>query len=431
MHRILVVDNEVHVVDYLVNMFTTTEAIELDIYKAYSAKAALKILSETDIDIIMTDYQMPGMSGLDLLQNVNANWVGKRVIFLSGYSEFDYIYQAAAKGAIRYILKTEDDDVIIQAVVDAATGIERERDQLLASELAQGTDDFFKYVDLCDAMNRALNDRECMADCCFDLRYPVLPAICIVNQFENTRPRSEILKLRFSLNLLANKLFYPHARVVLLETERGLLYWLLQARGQVNLHLHNPALPPIPFLSQIFENLQKASMGNLDLHIGIYLHDEPVTWKDLKMTVELLALKAEKLEGIHVYSDDPIVFSPSHAQDEEATYQELVRRIRCFVVSNLEKDLSLTNISCNVYYNPYYISRIHKLVTGENLSSFICSQRIKKARALLSSTDNSIAVIARCCGFDSSQYFATVFKRTEKMTPQEYRELSRTKQQEL
>ena len=81
-----------------------------------------------------------------------------------------------------------------------------------------------------------------------------------------------------------------------------------------------------------------------------------------------------------------------------------------------------------MYHNPHYISRIHKLVTGENLSSYITCQRIKKARALLSTTDISITDIARSCGFDSPQYFATVFKKVEKVAPQVYREQSRNNQ---
>ena len=53
---------------------------------------------------------------------------------------------------------------------------------------------------------------------------------------------------------------------------------------------------------------------------------------------------------------------------------------------------------------------------------YILKKKIEKARSLLLETKLSITAIAFQCGFSSSQYFATAFKRFCRMTPSQFRE---------
>jgi two-component system response regulator YesN len=74
-----------------------------------------------------------------------------------------------------------------------------------------------------------------------------------------------------------------------------------------------------------------------------------------------------------------------------------------------------------VNYNPSYVSRFFKQATGTNLFEFINKARIGKAKELLEEGSRPIQEIAKAAGFDSPQYFATAFKKTTGMTPNEYR----------
>ncbi|MFR7443475.1 MAG: helix-turn-helix domain-containing protein [Sellimonas intestinalis] len=57
------------------------------------------------------------------------------------------------------------------------------------------------------------------------------------------------------------------------------------------------------------------------------------------------------------------------------------------------------------------MSRLFKQLTGTSLSEYISQEKIKKAKQLLSSTNESIQNIAAVTGFDTSQYFSLVFKK--------------------
>ncbi len=126
MYRLMVVDDESFITDSLANMLETAMAEAMDVYKAYSAFEALEYLERTSFDIMVLDIQMPGMSGIELLKRINAQWPSCRVVFLSGHDEFEYAYQAMQYHAVRYVLKNEGDEVLLDAIRQCIADIERD-----------------------------------------------------------------------------------------------------------------------------------------------------------------------------------------------------------------------------------------------------------------------------------------------------------------
>ena len=82
----------------------------------YSGAEALNAMKRQRIDVLMTDINMPDLSGLELHSRVMALQPDCRVIYLTGYSEFEYARQALDQHAFAYVLKGEGDDTIIQTV---------------------------------------------------------------------------------------------------------------------------------------------------------------------------------------------------------------------------------------------------------------------------------------------------------------------------
>lgn len=103
--------------------------LDVDLYSAYSGSDALALLSETRMDIVISDVAMPGMDGLELMGRIHADWPECRVIFLSGHSEFDMIYRAIQGEAVTFLLKTEGFDKIISTLRETITDLERTQRQ--------------------------------------------------------------------------------------------------------------------------------------------------------------------------------------------------------------------------------------------------------------------------------------------------------------
>jgi len=136
MIRLLIVDNERPIVDSLIDLFAPGGKPELETYAAYSAAEALEWLGRTKIDIVLSDIRMPGMDGLELQREIVKQWPSCKVVFLTGYDDFEYIQQGMRNGGVDYLLKTESPDEILRAVNKAAEelyeAVEAERLVLLA-----------------------------------------------------------------------------------------------------------------------------------------------------------------------------------------------------------------------------------------------------------------------------------------------------------
>ena len=139
MYNLLIVDDEPIIADSLSDLFTDYTGLEFEVSKAYSAKKALGILNTTRMDIVLTDIRMPGMSGIEMLEEIHGRWPQCKVIFLTGYDNFEYAYKAIEDKAFAYILKTEGDEKIIKVVEKAVYEIKKEAaDAECAAAIAEG-----------------------------------------------------------------------------------------------------------------------------------------------------------------------------------------------------------------------------------------------------------------------------------------------------
>ncbi len=145
MRRLLIVDDEHHIVNWLVNLFQNQQNLELDILKAYTGLEALRIMENTKIDIVLLDIKMPGISGLEVSEKIMQNWQRARIIFLTGYDNFDYIYFANKHNHIDYLLKTEEDSVILSTVRNAIDSIETEIKTLELMNQTTAKDKLLQY----------------------------------------------------------------------------------------------------------------------------------------------------------------------------------------------------------------------------------------------------------------------------------------------
>jgi DNA-binding NtrC family response regulator len=127
--RVLVVDDEPDVEPLFRQQFR--REIREGLYKldfALSAGAALAILNDTigeEIILLVSDINMPGMSGLDLIPEVKARRPEAPVIMISDYGDAERVKTALARGADGFLTKPIDFPKLkqdIMAVMTDATG---------------------------------------------------------------------------------------------------------------------------------------------------------------------------------------------------------------------------------------------------------------------------------------------------------------------
>lgn len=89
-----------------------------DVVIVTSGKLALKYLKENKVDMMLLDYDMPEMSGLDVLKTMKADAATRNIpaVFLTGVSERAKIAQALALGPQGYLLKPIDKEKLFAMI---------------------------------------------------------------------------------------------------------------------------------------------------------------------------------------------------------------------------------------------------------------------------------------------------------------------------
>jgi two-component system response regulator YesN len=117
-----------------------------------------------------------------------------------------------------------------------------------------------------------------------------------------------------------------------------------------------------------------------------------------------------------------LCFQKKQKEQQHRTH-EFVEQVQAYIQSHLDGDLSLTNLSEQVYLTPSYLSRLFRQNTGESITDYITKMRLEQAKAMLTQTPEKIHKIGMSIGFESPPYFTKFLKKNVGMTPQEYRDM--------
>lgn len=91
-----------------------------NVFVADSAEAGKKILAENEIEIILTDQRMPGMTGVEFLQSIIELYPESIRILVTGYADINAIKDAINKGQVyKYVEKPWDVD-FMKMIIDKA-----------------------------------------------------------------------------------------------------------------------------------------------------------------------------------------------------------------------------------------------------------------------------------------------------------------------
>ena len=98
--------------------------------EAANGANAVQLIENEAPDIVITDMSMPVMDGVALIEYVEHNHPGIKVIALSGYDDFDYVRQSMKRGAVDYLLKhTLTSDVLLGVLKTTGELIQRGRQE--------------------------------------------------------------------------------------------------------------------------------------------------------------------------------------------------------------------------------------------------------------------------------------------------------------
>ena len=141
MHNILFIDDEPGIVSGLAET-VNRENLELQAYTASTVKEGIKIAKQTKLDILCSDIEMPVQNGFQFAEEVLKYWKDCKIVFLTGYNEFDYIYKSVNEFGGQYVLKSDEEklvDIIRKNLLQIET---EQRNKLISKKMQKLMEDY-------------------------------------------------------------------------------------------------------------------------------------------------------------------------------------------------------------------------------------------------------------------------------------------------
>jgi two-component system, response regulator YesN len=381
--------------------------------------AACKVLEEVKIDILVTDVNMPNMSGLELARRALEKWKDIKIIFVSGYQDFNYAKQALSLNACDYLLKPMDDQELIDSLIKVSKIIDEERTHqenywqmvpLVKNEyLLQLFEGSYNAAGL-----NVINNEYQMKDFVWPGRITILELDDIPWKLNASQEKEQAVVMNSLLQKVASicKLHdikqickISNKRLALMMEEATVLSVLEQLIRQIKNELSFTMTIGVGSVFQGITEIQHSYKQAIEaLNYKISIHDETI--HDIQSWLRRQAYEVSEM----LYNNK-----------KQNKNWKLIQEIIDFVRERMKNNITLRDVAEQFSFSPNYLGLLFKEVTGKNFSEYLIMMRLEKACDLLKNTNLKIYEVADVVGHRYLPYFSRQFKETYGVTPLEYR----------
>lgn len=110
--RILIIDDQIQFLNALAAMLMPIPEIEA-VCSAHGGHEGLKFAAEMNPDIVLTDFSMPDLGGMDVARRLKASSRPPKVIMMSFHAEQEYRQMARDAGVDAYVVKSDLDQELV------------------------------------------------------------------------------------------------------------------------------------------------------------------------------------------------------------------------------------------------------------------------------------------------------------------------------
>ena len=462
----VILDDEKHVVN-LIKALLPWDEIGIE-YKgeAYNGEDGLSLVLSVHPDIVITDIMMPGMSGLDLIEETHRRFPEIEFIIISGYREFDYAQTAIRSGVENYLLKPIDRDELISTLSKLKASILRRRDIARQIELSDEekkgkslSEAIFGEVDktgsllvvkidsgssfLSDDEYRVLHDKAGS----LAMKTGEAEAICYRNDIiaillkDGSDPveSSEVI----SYALKAIPLLFP--RIMLsfflypadgssLKDVYQCIDKLLPFRYSIKGLILPQRIPSsddssiISWWSSMSDKMID-SMDNAVIAKSLDAFENAIDkgyglFRTLRDALPSISIAPDADELLIRFRMHLMTFLVKIASEKEKAERKPIRDAVRYMNSHFtDSDFSLESVSAIAGLSPTYFSLLFRKETGKGFQEFLLDIRINKAKDMLRDTQLTIYEIADKVGYSDAKHFSKVFQKKTGVKPNEFRKL--------
>lgn len=421
MYKVLLVDDEYMITEGLKRLIPFDKWDMEVVATANHADDALDYVREHPVDIVISDVNMPDKTGLEMIGEMKELLPNAYYILLSGYQEFDYVKKAMNLSVVDYLVKPVDKVELGHLLEKIVTQL---REKVQEPEiLSQQLDEEAFKTHLSQKENWWIGlSKEKQGN--FVIPYYVLgqdwQIVLADQEFEG------LLVMPFEVPYQSN--FEKWKR----DVEKTLFY------GSVNLDQSESLFSYYePIYRVIIQGNLQQIIDELTLLEKIVLENTPRVSITKQLFTQFVMdvfhlfehLKADDMtdivKNIHAITtfEDLVAYTKETLTSFFGQYRmnENVVSVLEVIGRDYKKELSLKDISKDLFINSVYLGQLIKKETNSTFAELLNKQRIKAAQQLLLSTNDSIEDICYTVGYSNVGYFYKVFRKLCGKSPKAYR----------
>ena len=239
MYNLLLIDDEILIADGMYDALYEENMENLHVMKAYAVSEALQAAKTNRIDILLTDINMPDLDGFGLFEQVIALWPYCKVIFLTGYQSFDYAYKAIQYKNVRYLIKADGVDRVLETVKEVMGELDQQLQERIPEnfDLEQESRERLIKEILIGYFNGEIEEENLYRDDLkalgfqIDVKRPLYLAGAKYNRTDTEETYEKRLGFVKDMNVMLRGHLKENIRIVPLDMNQGIL-WLLQPEDE-------------------------------------------------------------------------------------------------------------------------------------------------------------------------------------------------------
>ena len=400
MYKLLIADDEYWIRENIKNMLDWNEyEIEL-CTPAVDGEDALNKIRQEHPHILITDVNMPFLSGVELTKKAKEICPEIVIITVSGFSDYEYVREMLTAGAIDYMLKpiskTALEDIVKKSIdiISAYRELEKEREDI--------TKNLYHAHSL-------IRDHE-------------LSNLIINSEFRNNTSRVSVIDSRFISELELSFASFTLILIRLIDAriDAELIGRIKAAIEDVAQHASN---------SVVFNNVYSpnefillSSAPDTDLLCQDIL--DSLSFIDCKSIGISVSRQYFSFSQMKKAYDDALLArkygNTSNDDRSQTSTKSIIRKLIRYVDEHYSEELSLSFLSKMFLIEQSYLSRVFKQFTGENLIPYINKKRVEKAVEYINKRCYQLSEVSYFVGFDDYTYFNRVFRRIMNQSPSDY-----------
>ena len=119
--KLFLVDDHKIFVEGVANILSTVPSVHVEGW-AHNGPDTLSFLANTEVDVVITDIEMPGMNGIELAKTIKEAYPDIKVIALSMFDKGEIIHSLVDTGAEGYLLKDIEKHELVEAIEQVHAG---------------------------------------------------------------------------------------------------------------------------------------------------------------------------------------------------------------------------------------------------------------------------------------------------------------------